>query len=227
MSNPSNLFSHLKTGPNIKKDPEYLDRDGRSEAFRNVAESELRLKVDKQKLRDIFAADAKAKGLQPAFVKVIDLIEIISNILITGCSITKAFRDREQNANLCKGWAKRTITQSPAEYDITQAIHSLDPIAKDIIELMDSYSVLDIKIICKARSFSEALNRMKKQHTITKELKKKDDEIARLKNDLANMANNNLNANILNSIKQGTSVAATARNLNISRGTVYNHLNKP
>lgn len=227
MAKSTNMLAGLTSHPNAIGEKDILDPEGLAYAFKSVKDAEQNLRVCKQELGAALGVEAKARGLEPAYVNTKDLIDIISSVLLTGCPISKAFQARELNAKLCAGWAERAINRRPDADRLNNAISCLDPQGKTQIQLMKDYAMLDIKEMIKAKSYREALNRMKKQLAITKELKKKDDKIEKLEAQIAISAGVNWKAKALLLIQQGMSVTAIAPQVGKGRTTVSNYLNEP
>ncbi len=201
-----------------------------------IAEEYKTLKAQKEaiqntelNLRNLRAKENEAMGIEPAYVTKDDLSEIISDVLLTNSTISKAFRNREQSSSKCKNWAKRAIKGDFNKGVFDEAIQQLKPEVKGIIDLMKKYKQLNIKAVVSSNTYSKALNEMKKQLAITKTLQQKNDEIASLNVQLK-LANNTgikWEDKALKLKKIGLTNAAIVSQVDRGRVTVSTYLNRP
>lgn len=234
----------LKLSANVRSKPERdeLYKDEISTQQQIIKERKLALQKEEIELRKLFSLQAKANGLEPAYMEVNDLIKIIEDILLTGSPISKAFNKHELNGSKCKRWADRTIKQAIDKNDLTQAI---DYLCKNkgntSLSLISQYNLLDTKNILKSASYREALNKMKKQLAIAQKLKDKDDQLAlkdltifqkdrevdKLITELNRDKSTDWKSRAIDLKKSGVSVADIAKRLGKGRTTISNHLNSP
>ncbi len=226
MSLPPNMLKNMKVNPNVKAEKNQLDSDGLSQAYKKKKVILGQLEEINEEIKQRYFDDAKANGVEPAYIKTPDLVEIISTVLIKNCTISKAFKDRENNASLCKGWAKRTIKRKPDRNYINNAFDNLAANEKNIIQLMKKYKQFDIKSIIKADTYREALNCLKRQLTVTKQLNSKDIENANLKAQIKILSGSNWRVKALSLKQQKMTFIKIASLIGKDRNTVAKFLNQ-
>lgn len=226
---PSQFSNSLALPGNVVLSPEIdsLDPDRLRKAFRDLKKANQNVAVKQAELNAALAERSLANGIKAAFITKVDLSEIISTVLLTGCSITKAFNIREVQAGHSQDWAKRTIMHTPDRFVVQNAMQMLKPPVIAIIQQMKKYKLLDVKQMHKAGTYSAALNGLKKQLAISNLLQEKDLEIKRINTLLSNKVGLDWKRVALSHKKSGLTIASIAKLVGKGRTTVSNYLNEP
>lgn len=233
------LIKNLLSIPGVADEKDELYRAELNDKYKEVKEAERVLSIKKAELQKIRQLEAKSKGRVPAYINNMDLITIIEDLLLTKSTVRKAFDRHEVNDGKCAEWAKRTIRYSVDKDDLTQAIDCVPNNTR--LLLMKKHSVLDIKSMIKSGSYSEALNKIKRQLDIALRLQDKDDQLAvkdktisdkdseieRLEKELLRNKSDDWQHEAIKLKKSGVSVAEIARLLSKGRTTISTYLNKP
>jgi hypothetical protein len=171
-SKPS--LSNLKTAQNIGGEKDELYWNEKKDIYRRIKDIDNERPKLIGELARIQREENKAKGIVPAYVNTSDLIPILESVLQKGGPISKAFREHEQSSNQVNDWARRAITRVPNKDDLLEALRYLKETKNSELLLMDKYGVFDIKPIVIVSSYSGALNQIKRQLAIAKQLEQKD-----------------------------------------------------
>jgi len=231
-----NLSTHAEIAP--EKDELYKNKIG--DKYKELKESRIVTSKIEAEIRRLRKLESKRKGLEPAYINKDHLICIIEDLLLTTQSpVSKAFDRHQRNNGECASWAKRTIRYPVAKSELAEAIDCL--LTNPRLRLMNQYGILDTKSIIKSDSYSEALNKMKKQQDMALRLQEKDDQLAakdkaisdrdreieRLKNDLLRNRSKDWQREAIHLKKSGETVTNIARLLGKSRGTISTYLSTP
>lgn len=237
-----NMMTNLSPPTNVvvPSEKNKFDRAALFQQQQLVNDKRWALKKEEGKLLKLYAEKAKANGLEPAYVETNDLIMIIEDLLLTMSPVTKAFKRHEAKESKCKNWATRAITNLD-ESNLTEALKHLLDNENTSINLMSDFNILDVKSITKSASYSEGLNKLKKQLKITLMLKDKDDQLAvkdktisdkdieikRLNDELLRNKSNDWKSRAIELKKLGVAISVIAKQLGKGRTTVSNYLNLP